>query len=197
MAARSPSAIQTFPAARAIRPLVATPAKSWPNIMRLAAARPARPPQEPLRRPPAALRPLRPQDSPDSPQAAWRANWRPALKPLIGPQGRRPGTAGRRGRAAADAAPPGAHGAGGGRPDDDGAWRAEHLGAAAAQQELAQRGFDAAQLAAYLAASAPPARRSRRMMPGPATGIPGLPGTTLNSPIAIADGADDAARFAL
>ena len=57
------------------------------------------------------------------------------------------------------------------------------LGRALAAQDLAQRGFSMQpQLASYygaLAAARPPVPA---MMPGQATGVPGMPGTTLNSP---------------
>ena len=56
-------------------------------------------------------------------------------------------------------------------------------GRMAAQQALAQQGFSMQpQLASYygaLAAAKPPVQA---MMPGQATGVPGMPGTTLNSP---------------
>ena len=66
------------PSTRSVKPTRDRhPPRPWLQARRSIAHRP----QEPLRRPPAALRPLRPQDSRASPQPAWRAICR-ASRPI-------------------------------------------------------------------------------------------------------------------
>ena len=56
------------------------------------------------------------------------------------------------------------------------------MGQRIAQNDLAQQGFMMQPSLRRLHRRAPRGRRSRPIMPGQATGMTGLPGTTLNSP---------------